>query len=306
LNGYHYHHRARRIDEMISGMLREDRKFDVEDNIRILSDVLDVNAKYILPKLLSIIEKRGKSGLKYYNELKNWDHNMSKDSVAATIYSVLELSLSENFILHDSDVQSARGLTTVLFYWDFINDLIERISNGETIELKQCAFYAGTRDCERYLIKVFENLDQNLKEFKNSDGSVKRWGEVHYNYYPSIFFDKIPVLNEVFSRRVSTGGNKNTVKVSKSRYNHPQGALVSNHAASLKYICDLSNMEQPYLLLDTGVSGNILSKYYDNFMKINEENKMIRMAHHDFSSEHYNRTIYLNPSNRGVFSSRDQ
>jgi penicillin amidase len=291
---------------MISEMLKDNRKFDIEDNIRILSDVLDVNAKYILPKMLNILENRGKTNLKYYSDLKNWDYVMSKESTAATIYSVLELSLSENFILNNSDVQSARGLSTVLFYWDFINDLIERISNGETIELKQCGFYAGTRDCERYFIKVFENLDQYLEEYKNSDGSVKSWGEVHYNYYPSIFFDKIPVLNEFFSRRVSTGGNKNTVKVSKSKYNHHHGALVSNHAASLKYICDLSNMEQPYLTVDTGVSGNILSKYYDNFLKVNEENRMVRIAHHDFSSDHFNRTIYLTPSNKGVFSSRNQ
>ena len=296
LNGYHYHNRAQRIDDLLNKYINENKKIDIQENIKILSDLFDVNAEYVVPRILKILERNGKSRLKHYNDLKNWDYVMSKDSVSATIYSVLELSIGENFLLHETDQYTARGLSVMLFYWDFINDLLERISEGETIELKQCAYYSKSRDCEKYFIKVFENLDINLSNFKDSNGNVKKWGEVHFNYYPSIFFDKIPVLKHLFSRKTSTGGNKNTIKVSKSKYIHAEGTFTSHHSASLKYICDLNQPEQPYLIVDTGVSGNYLNKYYDNFIGLNEENKLIKMAHHNFTQENLNRTIYLNPT----------
>ena len=296
LNGYHYHHRARRIDDLLKQQITSTKKIDVEDSLKILSDLFDVNAEFVVPRILKILERRGKTDLKYYNELKSWDFTMNKDDSIATIYSVLELSLGENFLINNSNLSHARGLSNILFYWDFINDLLDRISKGEYIELKQCGFYSGTRDCERYFLKVFENLDENLKDFKDSNGKVKTWGAVHFNYYPNIFFDKVSFLKKIFSRKISTGGNKNTIKVSKSKYNHSEGPFTSNHASTLKYVCDLSNPESPYMIVNTGVSGNFLSRYYENFLEPSEETKLIKISHHNFAPNFYNRTIHLNPS----------
>ena len=59
----------------------------------------------------------------------------------------------------------------------------------------------------------------------------------------------------------------------------------------MKFINDLSDITRPYLCLDTGNSGNLMSKFYDNQMVDCELNKLYKIENYDFNNEQNDLTI---------------
>jgi len=57
------------------------------------------------------------------------------------------------------------------------------------------------------------------------------------------------------------------------------------HSPNMKFICDLSDPTRPWVSIDTGNSGNVLNKFYENLMQGNENTKLIRFENHDFDDE---------------------
>lgn len=288
LYGFHNHVRAFRIRQLIEERISNSTKFTVTDSIDIMKDLKDSLAEIMLPQILTIVERnlgRGNAQkLKYFEDLKKWDFTLVKDSPLPTIWSTLELHIGKQLLTNKVSEQKARGIMTMLHYWNFISAIIEKIHNGERVDLKQCAHLSGNINCEKYIVYIFNNLDKFLSELKLKDkyGRVYNWGEVKFNNYPHGPMHVIPVLGRLFSKEVYTGGNRNTVKVARGPFNHDQGNFVSTHSPRLKFVCDMSEPTRPYLVIDGGNSGNILSKFYNNLMLKNEETELIQIEDIDF------------------------
>ena len=56
LRGHHNHVRAHRINEMILKFINENHKITINDTMKMINDVHESLAEYILPKILKIIE----------------------------------------------------------------------------------------------------------------------------------------------------------------------------------------------------------------------------------------------------------
>jgi penicillin amidase len=121
------------------------------------------------------------------------------------------------------------------------------------------------------------------EKFVDASGNIKKWSDIHFHYY-SHQFQSIPLLKQIFTRSVSTDGNRNTIKVSKTKYSM-DNPFTSVHSANMKYINDLSDITRPYICLDTGNSGNVFSKYYDNLMHECERNELTKIIDYDFKDE---------------------
>ena len=292
IQGYHNFNRAFRIRRMIQKRIK-DKKLTVEDNRIMMGDILDVQAKYILPKLLHILERNKKYNNPHYKQLKDWNFVMSKNSTSATIYSVLELNVAYQLLTQKMNEHTAKGTANVFNYWNFIVGIIDKIYKNEKVELQQCAYQTLNKDCEIYLLNVFDNLDSYLNQYKDGNGNVKPWGEVHYNYYPSLAFDNFPLINRIFSRKIQTEGNRNTVKISSGKFNYINNSFGSNHSPNLRYINDLRDITSPYIIIDTGNSGNVFSKYYDNLIEKSENMELIKFVDHDFDDSYFNSTILI-------------
>jgi acyl-homoserine lactone acylase PvdQ len=99
-------------------------------------------------------------------------------------------------------------------------------------------------------------------------------------------------LDKIFSRRISSDGNKNTIKVATAAYsvdlNDPFNSM---HSAEIKYVNDLSDITRPYICICSGNSGNLLSKYYSNLLEKCENNHLIKIDDYDFKDESNELTI---------------
>lgn len=307
LNGWFFTTRAHRIRQLIEEKIKNLEKFDIKDNIRIVQDQKDVIAEVILPKILDIYERNLKKNSnqnannnnisKYFTLLRNWDYVLSKNSTAATIYSILEYNLGRKLLGNKLPDQQYDAILNIHHYWNFISGIILKIHTEEEVELSQCANLGRSKNCEKYIYSLFNNLDDYLADFKDSQNNVKSWGQVFSNHFAHTPFDTNPYLNKMFSRTIPSGGNRNTVNVAVNKFNNEMNKFVSSHSANTKFICDLSQPTRPYIIGNIGNSGNLLSKYYDNFLEKNEKGELIQLIDVDFDriEKADSRTIFIRP-----------
>ena len=310
LRGHHNNFRAHRIEELLLEYKSKNEKIGIKDANKILKDVKDTNAEYFLPKYLFLLEKNSKNinelkNNEYYLMLKTWNYEMSYNSTEATVFSVLEKLIGYNFILndikdYDDNKFMAGSVLNVLHFWNFITGTIDQIYRGEKIRMKECKTFDEKNniyddDCEKSLIKIFEDLDTNMKKFRDEKGNIIKWGDIHFNYFPHNTFDSIPILKYFFNKKKKAGGNRNTIKISRGPNNGKIGDFYGIQSPRLKFICDMKDPESPYLTISEGEGGNLFQEYYNNFDDKHEDALLIKFDKIDFNdSRNQQRIIKLN------------
>ena len=311
LRGHHNNFRAHRIEEILLEYKSKKEKIGIKDANKILKDVKDTNAEYFLPKYLYLIEKNSNNltelkNNEYYLMLKNWNFEMDYNSKTATVFSVLEKLIGYSFVINDISDEfndkkfMAGSVLNVLHFWNFVTATIDKIYNGEKIRMKECKSFDAKNnieddDCEKSLIKVFDELDFNMKKFRDEKGNIIKWGEIHFNYFPHNTFESIPILKYFFNKKKHAGGNRNTIKISRGPNNGKIGDFYGMQSPRLKFICDMKEPEVPYITISEGEGGNLFQEYYNNFDDKHEDAVMIKFDKINF--EDYNkqeRIINLN------------
>ena len=299
LVGNHNNARAHRINELLKGYINNKIKISINEAVNIVKDVKDSNAEYIIPKYLGIIKKN--LNLKEVKEdvlfqmLNKWNYEFTPESREATVWSVLERNLC-TFILTKNltNLDKFKLVLNYYPYYKFIHGLIEKVANGEKVRLKQCAVFNENEDCQKYLIDVWVHLGLDIQKYLDGSGNVKKWGEINFNYYPHTPFEDIPVLKYFYSKKQYSGGNRDTVKISRSPGNSKYGEFVGTQTPKGQFVYDMADPEQPYLIIIGGNGGSPMQKYYNNLMEDFEKKKLIKFKNIDFNDpKHQERIITL-------------
>ena len=281
--------RAHRINELLTGYIKNNTKISINEAVDIVKDVKDTNAQYILPKYLDIIRrnlniKEVKEDI-LYKMLNSWNYEFTPESRAATLYSILERNLCMNLFNKKMKKDEFKSVLNYYPFYKFIHGMIEKIAKKEKITLKECAAFDENEDCEKYLVQVWIRLGQNVDNYIDGTGNVKKWGDVNFNYFPHTPLDDIPILKYFYSKKKFTGGNKDTVKISRSPGNSKFGEFVGTQSPKCQFICDMADPEQPYMMLTGGNGGSPMQKYYNNLMDDFETKKIIQFKKIDFNDE---------------------
>ena len=294
LRGHHNNFRAHRIEEIILKYKSSKEKIGIKAANKIINDVKDTNAEYILPKYLTLVEKNCENislleNNDYYSLLKNWNYEMNFNSTEATVFSVLERLIGYSFIQnyitgYDDNKFMAGTVLNVLHFWNFVSGTIDRIYKGEKNKDEE--------EWEKKIVKVFfDDLDNEMKNFKDEQGNIIKWGEINFNYFPHNTFDSIPVLKYLFNKKKHAGGNRNTVKISRGPNNGKIGAFYGTQSPRLKFICDMKEPESPYLTISEGNGGNFVQDYYNNFDDKHEDAKLVKFESINFEEDKYQQRI---------------
>ena len=153
--------------------------------------------------------------------------------------------------------------------------------------MEECRTYNGynyEEDCELFLVKIFDKIEEYIEPYKDKNGNIKKWGEIHFNNFPHISFDNIPGLNLIFSKKKYVGGNRNTVKIARGPVNSEIGEFIAIHSPRLKFVCDMKEPESPYLTVSEGNGGNFYQEYYNNFDGLHENAKLIKFENINFEN----------------------
>lgn len=101
-----------------------------------------------------------------------------------------------------------------------------------------------------------------LKTAYGADPAQWRWGTAHPALSVHRPFGNVPALARFFDVSVPSHGDSYTVNVGQYNAGEAKGPYVNRHAASLRAVYDLADLEQSRFIYQTGQSGLVFSPRY--------------------------------------------
>jgi penicillin amidase len=215
-------------------------------------DVVSEQVARIRPALLGA-EPESQLGVEALARLEAWDGAMDADGPEALIMAAWLRVLSGAIWNDELGPEAARSfnqprrafLESVL-----MGEASAWCDNVRTEEMETCALTAGLA------------LDAAMAETADAFGrdmSRWRWGDVHQGDFDHPFGD-LPIVGAMFENRVGIPGDGSTVNV--AHFSYRSGTYDVFHAASMRAIYDLADLNNSLYMHAPGQSGHPLSPHH--------------------------------------------
>ncbi len=249
--------RADRIEELI----REKEKLTLEDMKRIQNDTFHKGAEFIINRIKKIKFKSEKANfvMKYF---KDWNFRIESGFAPYLFYN-FEYFLSRNIFEDNFKDENGRKLISTSWLYRIMNypvgnedeDFYYWIDNLKT-ERKE----SFEEIVERSLVDTYEKFKEDYKGRERID-----WEEIHLIYYNHPF-GSIPFLKYIFNRGpFFIKGGRGCVQFA----GFPRGKNFRvTGSSAFRMIIDLSDFTRSVMINSSGQSGNLLSKNYDDQIKL--------------------------------------
>jgi len=282
--------RAVRINELIKDLISQRKKLSVEDMIMIQTDTLDVLAREVTPILIHRTYDALKKNYKLQinnqkldillKNLTDWDYNMNKESVPASIFNVWERFLIQKLLkktgLKQHEISSIIGCGRFdHFFFRHVLKWDSKIPSDEDFWCLNEENEAVSDPCLFNLAKSLEETFIYLETHFGPDMDEWQWGKVHSLDYPHASFSSTP-LKPLFHRRAPGFGNGRTVNVARMKMDGDSFQTI--WSANLRIVVSMLENDKSFYIIDTGVSENIFSEHYDDQMKLYHQNKYLEIG----------------------------
>ena len=131
----------------------------------------------------------------------------------------------------------------------------------EGILARNDSFWCGAAGCSAQSAAALDRGLSRLESAYGTDATRWRWGQAHPAVSAHRPFSNVKPLAAVFEVRADTGGDPFTVNVGQYWLNDAE-PFANRHAASLRAIYDLANLENSRFIYQTGQSGLVFSSRY--------------------------------------------
>jgi penicillin amidase len=226
-------------------------KHDLASMQKIQSDEHSSGAARLLPLLLKAKSSHPLSE-QAMAKLKGFDSVMRPDTAAPLIFASWVDEVT-------------RGLIQPKLGSELFKSLYGKRHFRFTVEealLEPDAWWCAPKTCDEQVNSALDRALDRLQAAYGSDVSQWRWGIAHASLSAHKPFSNVGPLARYFDVRSATGGDAFTVNV--GQYWPVEGKLpfASRHAASMRAMFDLSNLENSRFIYQTGQSGLVFSDRY--------------------------------------------
>jgi penicillin amidase len=248
-------YRAARIEEMLAA-----RKVHSVASFREMqADVASAMARDFLPLLLAAppAGERERAGR---DLLARWDGAMAGSRPEPLIFQAWYRELTR-LVYADELGKDFESLwrPRPLFLFNVLSD-----RDGQSRWCDDVTTPA-TENCPEMVGRALGRALADLDRRYGADMGRWRWDEAHTAVSDHKPFSKIAVLRHLFEVRVPTPGDAYSVNVGRNDIRNEAAPFLNLHAASLRAIYDLGDLDNSLFIHSTGQSGNVLSPLYDNF-----------------------------------------
>lgn len=129
------------------------------------------------------------------------------------------------------------------------------------------AAWCGTAGCDAASTRALDTALDQLRKTHGDDVSAWRWADAH----PAISIHRplsnVKSLAPFFEVRTPTGGDPFTINVGQYHLDKLDAPYANRHAASLRAIYDLADLDNSRFIYQTGQSGNVFSGRYRDMSK---------------------------------------
>jgi penicillin amidase len=182
--------------------------------------------------------------LKYLNELKNWDYQVTAQARGATIYQTWFDSL-EKVIWADEFAQINKTIT-----YPAEQDLFERLAKDSVFHFIDNITTPQVETLNQQVTTAFKMASSELAGKEAGDGLL--WWKYKKSSIQHLLRDAVPALGRF---DIPAGGWGNVIN-----------AYGKTNGPSWRMIVHLTPVTEAYGIYPAGQSGNPGSRFYDNFI----------------------------------------
>jgi penicillin amidase len=249
--------------ERIASLLDAAPLHDMNSFARIQKDDVSLAARELLPMLRRAVPK-SEQARDALAALATWDGNMDAGRFEPLVYNAWLRELSRQLF--------ARPLGEALMndYWEQRNVHQPTANALRTMDAGNlwCRGAQGEGELPRCTDLLSSSLDASLADLRRRYGDdmrAWRWGTAHEALSEHRPFSKAPMLAKFFNIRLPSPGDTFTINAGRHNLRDEAAPFTSHHAASLRALYDLSNLENSRFIHSTGQSGNVFSPLYRNY-----------------------------------------
>ncbi len=258
-------YRARRIVDLLAAKTN----LTPQDYETIQADVYNEAAATLTPNLISAGQAAGGDAARAATLLQGWNYNMTRDSVAASVFEVASGDLARETIepvlgkklygVYQSN-SSGSDIFTVL-----IN--LTSQPTAPFFGVRSASDAVASRD--KAIAKALSDAYGQLQKQFGPDTSTWHWGSMHSATFAhplasvtplNLIFGVAPVQRPGDSVTVSVGGDGD--------FSADPPSYAQNTVSSMREIIDLSNLDNSLWVTTTGESGQPFSTHYQDLVPL--------------------------------------
>lgn len=184
--------------------------------------------------------------------LKGFDGVMRADAAAPLIYTAWVDEFTRGVIGGKLGRERFEGMYGKRLFRNAVEGILERDDAG----------WCGVPGCAEASAQALARALDRLQEKHGQDVSAWRWGDAHPSISVHRPLSNVKALAPLFEVRGPTGGDPFTLNVGQYHLDKADAPFANRHAASLRALYDLSDLENSRFIYQTGQSGNVFSSRY--------------------------------------------
>ena len=245
-------YRQDRIEQLLSATPRH----DMASMQKIQADQLSMATLKLLPYLKTAVESSSHTlAVASKTALQDFDGVMRAESAAPLIFAAWADELTRGVIgskLGESTFKPLYGKRN-------FRSAIEGIMSRNDVD------WCGKNDVQACAVQSGAAVSRALNRLQSDQGadvSQWSWGRAHNAISSHKPFGNVSLLARFFDVRVPTGGDTFSVNVGQYWANDEKLPFANRHAASMRTLFDLSDLEKSQFIYQTGQSGLVFSSRY--------------------------------------------
>ena len=253
-------YRADRIAELLAAK----PKHSLDSFAAIQADVVSLSIRQALPHLLAA-PTAGAKEKSARDLLAKWDATMSAERPEPLIATAWMRELARLIYADEIGVELMRGT------FDQRSQFVIAVLEGKDGMGRWCNVVGATatvpKACPNLITEALGLAVADLEKRNGADMSAWRWGAAHNARSSHRPFAGVPALAKYFDVREPVSGDTYTVNVSRHDIRNETEPYTAVHAASLRALYDLADLENSRFIHSTGQSGIVFSQLYANLAK---------------------------------------
>jgi penicillin amidase len=205
---------------------------------------------------------------------------MSKETIAGTVVNLWVDELTRSVL---GDKLGAAKLKNLYGKRQFRQGIEEMIAADQG---KGNKAWCAPQSCAERYTAAFDATLNKLGDLYGKDVSLWSWGKMHVALSSHKPFSSVPVLKNFFTVTVPSVGDPFTPNVGQYYLQEADRPFANRHAASLRAIYDLADLEKSEFIYQTGQSGLVFSSRYKDMAQdwSNTKFRKLQMNTINFSS----------------------
>jgi len=237
--------------DRIEKLLADTPKHDMQSMRAIQADQVSPAVQRLLPRLQQAQSPHALAPAAQA-QLKNFNSAIQSDSAAPLIFAVWADELTRGLLMPRLGEERFLSLYGKRQFRGTVEAIMDRND----------AYWCAPMSCAEQAGAALTRALDRLQTLQGGDIAQWQWGKVHVALSAHRPFGNVAALAKVFDVRSPSGGDSFTVNVGQYWPNDPKTPFATRHAASLRAIYDLSDLEKSGFIYQTGQSGLVFSSRY--------------------------------------------